>query len=161
MSLDLLRAFPENPLRGRDDARRLLLDLNTPLLAAPSPGEAQAASALSVLISTARLNGSKAMHDRSGAWLRWRPAAVASIAGSAARRHGGQQLALLPGASRARPARLGQPIEKALRDRHLARIEAFSLQGGRYSNSGVGHIVHCGGFGLLFYGLIYAALAGT
>jgi hypothetical protein len=48
MNLYLLRAIRENPLRDRDDARRLPLELNTHLLAAFSPGKAQACSALTL-----------------------------------------------------------------------------------------------------------------
>jgi hypothetical protein len=58
MSLDLFRAIRENPLRDGDDARRLLLDLNTPPAVRPQPRE-----------SAGRLGLECAHFDREAKWF--------------------------------------------------------------------------------------------
>ncbi|WP_051248920.1 DUF2264 domain-containing protein [Inquilinus limosus] len=53
--------------------------------------------------------------------------------------------------------RVGEAIDTASRDRHLARIDEFIGAEGWYGDGAGGWIDHYNGFALHFYGLIYAA----
>ncbi len=51
---------------------------------------------------------------------------------------------------------VGVPIDAAVRDAHLARLDEFYQGDGWYMDGPGGHIDHYNGFALHFYGLIYA-----
>ncbi|MFC0407567.1 DUF2264 domain-containing protein [Roseomonas elaeocarpi] len=219
--LDRLRS---NPLRTRDDARQLLLDLNAPLRAGFSPGRAQV-----------RLGLDSAHFDRKAEWFEgfarplWGLAPLVAGGGhfegwedfregfrngtdpkhaeyweepgdhdqrSVEMAAAGFALALTPEElwtplspeARGNVARwlgsiqrvamadnnwhffpvmaglglqrVGEPIDEASRDRHLARLDEFYLRDGWYGDGIDGYIDHYNGFAIQFYGLIYAALAG-